>query len=61
MNKIELQLLDEMTEQEQEQYKAYCEEQARLGQLYAEQEEKKAILQAKTLLLRHGYKVEKIS
>jgi len=50
-----------MTEEEQDQYDAYCEEQARFQVLFDAQEKEKAIIKAIELLTENGYKVEKNS
>jgi protein tyrosine phosphatase (PTP) superfamily phosphohydrolase (DUF442 family) len=46
-----------MSEKEQDQYLAYCEEQERLRLLYEKQEHKKRIEEAIELLRNEGYLV----
>ena len=58
MNKLDLYETEQMSEQELDQYAAYCEEQDRLQKLYEEQEEKFKITRAIIFLESKGYKVE---
>lgn len=59
LTKSELVEMENMTEQEAEQYETYCKEQKRLEKLFKDQEERLKVIESIKFLESKGYKIEK--